>query len=194
MTEEARSPRVAAIAKAGEQAAKRLPALQAWEKLARIFKKLDISFSRTGNTQADMIEDWTTLLLWLTESGMKKKNLTKDDTAVMLGILCVAAERLADYTGEEKQFAMLLTVNAANRTFFAGNPMRTAVLFEIAKGQRDMLLEYSQWREYVGDIRTGVDELFETGSEKSRVKIAVAVNGLLKSAWSVLEIGKKRGI
>lgn len=186
MTEEARSPRVAAIAKAGEQAAKRLPALQAWEKLARIFKKLDISFSRTGNTQADMIEDWTTLLLWLTEKGVTKSGLTKDETAVMLGVMCVVAERLTHYAGEEKTFGVALTANAANRAFFADNPMRTAVLYEIAKGQRDMLLEYSQWREYVTDITAGVDELFETGSEKSRAKIAVAVNGLLKSAWSVL--------
>lgn len=156
-----------------------------------LFEKFGIARAQTGNYDADRIEDWTTMLLWLTEKGVRRDQLSKNGNAVMMGILCLVAECLASRAGENKAFCMMMVANAANRAFFAENPMRPSAVYELAKAQRDLFDEYSQWREYVADITGGVDEVFETGDEKARTKIAVAVSGLMKNAWSVLSMGGK---
>ena len=176
--------------RAGAAAVKTMPMIRGQETLNEMFKKFGLTHANTGLTEADIIEDWTTLLIWTTEKGVKKDQLSKDESSVMLGVLYVAAERLVRHGGEDKPFAMMLTVNAANRAFFAQNPARPTVLFELADRQCKKFEENVDCREYVADIAGGIDALLTEKDEKTRVKIAIAVSGLLKFARSALRTGK----
>jgi|GEM_PF-5104174 len=171
---------------------KDVSSIQGRDVLNDLFEKFDIPHSQTGNEDADIIEDWTSFLIWLTEKGVKKELLSKNQNTVMLGILCAAAERLVHYAGGNKPFLMMLTVNAANRSYFQDSTTNPVSLFELAQEQREVLGEYSEWREYIADITNAIDELFEKKQEMVRIKIAVAVSGLLKSAWSVLGMRKQK--
>lgn len=156
------------------------------EILDEMFAKFGLTPSRTGMPDADIIEDWTTMLLWLTEKGVKREGLTKDENSVMLGVLCVIAEHLARHAGENAPFFMMLTVNAANRVFFAENPVRPLLLAEMAKRQCAAFLRDSACAGFSADIGRAVDSLFANREENERMKIAVAVNGMMKNGRSVL--------
>ena len=185
------SSKIATIAKAGEEAAKKAAVIRGRQSLKQLLDALGISQSQTGMPEADAIEDWTSLLIWLTEKGFRKDQLSKDENAVMLGIMCAVAENLARHAGENKAFCLMLTANACNRVFFSENPIRTKLLIELAQEQRTILGEYSQWREHLGDIAAAVDDLFKNGDGVVRMKVAIAINALLKSAWSILGMGKR---
>lgn len=154
--------------------------------LDEMFGKFGLTPSRMGTPDADIIEDWTTMLLWLTEKGVKREGLTKDENSVMLGILFVVAEHLARHAGEYTPFSMMLTVNAANRVFFAENPVRPLLLAEMAKRQRGSFLRDSACVGFSADIGRAIDSLFANKEEKERMKITIAVNGMMKSGRSVL--------
>ena len=181
-----KSARISQISRAGAEAARQENIIRRRETMNELFKRFGIKHSQIGNTVADVIEDWTTLILWLTEKGIKADRLTKDENTIALGIFCVVAEALTRHAAEDKAFYMMITANAANRAFFTGNPMRPMTAYEVAKRQYEAFSEDVACKDYVADIVGGVDSLFENMDEKVRTKIAIAISGLLKTARPVL--------
>ncbi|HEY8190945.1 MAG TPA: hypothetical protein VIG74_00870 [Alphaproteobacteria bacterium] len=167
-----------------------MPGLRNRDTLDALMGKFNLPRSATGHAEADIIEDWTTLLIWLTEKSPGAQGLSTEGSSIMLGALCAMAECLARHAGEDRAFCMMLTVNAANRAFFAENPVRPLLLSEMAKRQRDVFAADATSTQYIADIARATDALVQNGDDKERMKIAVAVSNLLKTARSALGTGK----
>jgi hypothetical protein len=178
--------KISSIAETGSPATMRDASVRNRDMLDALMTKFGLPRSTTGHAEADMLEDWTTVLIWSTEKGPSRETLSKDGSIIMLGALHAAAEGLAHRIGEEKAFYMMLTVNAANRAFFAENPVRPLLLSEMAKRQRDAFSESPACAQYVSDIAAAVEALIANGDDKERMKIAVAITNLLKTARPAL--------